>query len=117
MTITLRQTASLLIAAVALAPAVVADAGGTPPAFTPEELALIARDARLRYAARACPQQLRRALDTWSDPRGGVSPAPVLPEPCRPSGDDAADMGRASDEAALDLLKLLKEAAGQGTSR
>jgi hypothetical protein len=25
--------------------------------------------------------------------------------------------GRASDEAALDILKILKEAAGQGTAR
>jgi hypothetical protein len=88
----------------------------TPPTFTPEEVALIAKDARLTQAAKACPWQLRQALDTWDDIRNGARPQPIEAEPCRVAADDGTG-GRASDEAALDILKILKEAAGQGTAR
>jgi hypothetical protein len=87
-----------------------------PPTFTPEEVALIARDARLTQAVKACPWQLRQALDAWDDIRNGARPQPMEVEPCRVPADDGTG-GRASDEAALDILKILKEAAGQGTSR
>jgi hypothetical protein len=112
----LRRAASLLIAAFLSVPAALADMKGVPnpPAFSREELALISRDARLTYAARTCPWALRRALDVWDDIQRGVRPSPLQPEPCRPPGEEAS---RASDEAALDILKILKEAAGQGTSR
>ena len=112
-----RQTASLsfaiLLSATAAALADVKSAPN-PPSFTPEELALINRDPRLIYAARACPWQLRRTLDAWDKIRRGDNPSPLQPEPC---GQADEDMGRASDEAALDILKILKEAAGQGTKR
>ena len=84
--------------------------------FTPEEVALIAKDARLTQAVKACPWQLRQALDAWDDIRSGARPQPIEAEPCRVPADDGMG-GRASDEAALDILKILKEAAGQGTAR
>jgi hypothetical protein len=87
-----------------------------PPTFTPEEVALIAKDARLTQAVKACPWQLRQALDAWDDIRNGARPQPIEAEPCRVPADDGMG-GRASDEAALDILKILKEAAGQGTAR
>ncbi len=112
----LRRTASLSVSLLLSATAALADVKSAPnsPTFTPEELALINRDPRLIYAARVCPWQLRRTLDAWDKFRHGTNPAPVQPEPC---GQADEDMGRASDEAALDILKILKEAAGQGTKR
>jgi hypothetical protein len=115
--LTLRQAAIVLAAALVWAAAARADmrGGPNPPTFTPEEMQLIGRDARLTFASKTCPWQLRRALDAWDDIRRGVRPAPLRPGPCRSRDDEFS--GRASDEAALDILKILKEAAGQGTSR
>jgi hypothetical protein len=112
----LHRTASLSVSLLLSLTAALAEekSAPNPPAFTPEEVALINRDPRLVYAARACPWQLRRTLDAWDRIRSGVDPSPVPSEPCGQSDDD---MGRASDEAALDILKILKEAAGQGTKR
>jgi hypothetical protein len=112
----LRRTASLSVTLMLSVTAALAEVKSTPnpPAFTAEEIALINRDPRLIYAARACPWQLRRTLDAWDKIRRGANPSPVPSEPC---GQTEDDMGRASDEAALDILKILKEAAGQGTKR
>lgn len=85
-----------------------------PPSFTREELELVRKNEKLVHAARNCPWELRRAFDVLDDINRGVRPA-VLPGPCRSSSDDTG--ARASDEGALDILKILKEASGQGTSR
>jgi hypothetical protein len=113
---TLRRTASLSIAALVSVTTALADvkSAPNPPVFTSEEVALINRDPRLIYAARTCPWQLRRTLDVWDRIRHGANPSPIEPEPCGPADED---MGRASDEASLDILKILKEAADQGTKR
>jgi hypothetical protein len=111
----LKHAAAAATAVLIWAPAALAEVRGAAalPAFTPAEQALIGRDAKLAYAAKVCPRQLRQALDAWNDIRRGVPPE-AEPEPCRDPDDD---LGRASDEAALDILKIIKEAAGQGTSR
>jgi hypothetical protein len=109
------RATGLAIAVLAWVPAALGEARDPPKPLplTAEELALVSRDARLVYVLRTCPMQLRQALDAWNDIRRGIPPA-VEPGPCR---DPEDDLGRASDEAALDILKILKEAAGQGTSR
>lgn len=110
------RTIGLLMAAWLSATAAVADAGGASASFTAEEMELINRDARLVDAAKTCPRQLRRALDVRKGRGGGANPghAQTEPVPCTPAAQDA---GRSSAEGALDLLKLLKEAAGQSTNR
>jgi hypothetical protein len=113
--ITLRQAAGLLAAALVSAAAAHAELRGSPnPTFTPEEVALIGRDPRLVRLVRVCPVQMRRGLDAWHEIRRGGA-APKEPVVCRLATD--ADVGRGSDEAALDILTILKEAAGQGTNR
>jgi hypothetical protein len=113
--IDVRAVAALAILALTAATAAVADVAAVrdPPPFTRAEQDLIKGDRRLSEAAKVCPWSLRQALDIWDGIRRGSRLA-VEPEPCRiaPTGP-----GRASDEGALDILKILKEAAGQGTSR
>ena len=114
----LPRSAGLLIAALTPAAAVLADVVGAPhpPTFTPEEMAIINRDARLIDAAEHEAWRLRCALDAWKGIRRSAPPAREQREP-DPCAEAPADTGRASAEGALDLLKILKEAAGQGTSR
>jgi hypothetical protein len=102
-----------LLAALLSATAALADIKGVanPPVFTPAELELINRDSRLIDATRICPWRLRRALDALHGQAARPTGAAV---PCTDADDD---VGRASNEGALDLLKLLKEAAGQGKAR
>ncbi|HEX6000875.1 MAG TPA: hypothetical protein VFZ16_15995 [Hyphomicrobiaceae bacterium] len=116
----LSRAASLPILALLSATGVLADVEGVrnPPTFTSEETQLIAKDARLTAAAQHCSWALRQALDLLDDLRHGASSRlAISPEPCRlPRGTN--EQGRAStDEGALDILKILKEAAGQGTAR
>lgn len=107
---TARQAAGLLIAvAVSTAAALAEVKGGlNPPTFTPEEMALIKRDARLVAVAKDHPWHLRCALDAWDEIRraapGKPAPCPQLPP----------EPGRASTEGPFDLLQILKEAAGGG---
>lgn len=111
----LRRSIGLLLAACASAGAVAADVKGvSTPSFTDEELKLVNRDARLIDAASSCPEDLRRALDAWQQIQRAAPQAPTEAVPCTQAGDD---MGRASAEAAHDLLQLLKEAAGKGTNQ
>src|SRR5262245_43040658 len=110
----LRRAASLSIVVLLSAPWALADVPGvrTPPSFTTEEIELIGRDKRLVDAAQACAWQLRQALDLQAETSQG-SRMGVQVEPCAVGG---GNQGRASDEGALDILKILKEASGQGTS-
>jgi len=114
----LHRTAGALIATCVSATAVLADVRGVrnPPAFTPTEMQLINKDARLIDANRSCPWQLRHALDVWEDMRGATRPAHASAQSvlCTQTPEDS---GRASAEAALDLLKILREVAGQSTNR
>jgi hypothetical protein len=111
----LRQAASLSIVAFMSATGVLADVRGvrSPPSFTSQEIELIGRDKRLVDATRRCAWQLRQALDLLGD-TGLDSRVGVRLEPCI-VGSDGRE--RASDEGALDILKILKEASEQGTSR
>src|SRR5262249_13811523 len=84
-----------------------------PPSFTAQEIELISKDARLLGAAKRCAQQLRQALDALNDASAG-SRVGVAPQLC-PA--DSGSPGRASDEGALDMLKILKDISEQGTGR
>jgi hypothetical protein len=110
---TSRQAAGLLIALAISTTAALADVKGrpNPPAFTPEETALIKRDPRLVAAAQDHPWHLRCALDAWDDIRRAV---PARLEPCPPL---PPEPGRASTEGPFDLLQILKEAAGGGGTK
>jgi hypothetical protein len=111
----LRQAASLWIAALMCATGAFADVRGVrlPPAFTAEEIDLISRDPRLLGATKLCARQLRQALDALAEITNG-SRVGMVQEPC-PTG--STGHGRASDEGALDILKILKDISEQGTSR
>ncbi|HEX5959102.1 MAG TPA: hypothetical protein VFY92_10675 [Hyphomicrobiaceae bacterium] len=114
------QAATLLILALLSATDVLADVEGVrnPPAFTSEETQLIAKDARLTAAAQHCSWALRQAFDLLDDLRHGAgSRLAISPEPCRLPGGSGQQGRASSDEGALDILKILKEAAGQGSSR
>jgi hypothetical protein len=110
----LRRAASLWVAAFMSATGVLADVKGVrnPPSFTGEEIGLIGRDQRLMDIAPRCARHLRQALDILKDMSLGSRVGAVL-EPCPP----ANGQGRASDEGALDILKILKEASEQGAGR
>lgn len=109
----LRQAASLWIAALLSASCALADvkSARVPPRFTPPEIELIGKDARLVGATRSCAHQLRQALDALAAAEQG-SRVGIVVEPCGSAG-----AGRASDEGALDILKILKDVSGQGSSR
>ena len=111
----LRQATSLWIAALMSATGALADVRGVriPPTFTAEEIALIGRDPRLVGVTKRCAQQLRQALDALTETDQG-SRVGVAPEPCLTG---STSHGRASDEGALDILKILKDVSEQGTSR
>jgi hypothetical protein len=117
----LRLVASLWVATLLSATAAFAELRGVrvSPSFTLEEIGLIGRDARLAGAAKRCAWQIRQALDALAaksdetTSRVGVAgPDPCPPVPHGPSGS-----GRASDEGALDILKILKDVSEQGTGR
>jgi hypothetical protein len=114
----LNRSAGLLIAAWISATAALADVKGVTnlPTFTPEEMKLINRDARLILATKACAWRLRRALDMLEDIRQGAGRKHAAAEPV-PCSVPAEDGGRASTEGSFDLLQILKEAAGQSTNR
>ncbi len=82
-------------------------AGSTSPTFTSDELDLIRKNKNLIYATRHCAWQLRRALDSLH--YGARDWPPQRPCPLRPLGDST----RGSDEGALDILKILREASGE----
>jgi hypothetical protein len=112
----LSRPAGLLIVVWVTATAALGDVRGITalPVFTPEEIELINRDSRLILATKSCPWRLRQALDVWEEIKRGTgrnAPDPVL---CSREPEDG---GRASAEGPFDLLQILKEAAGQGTSR
>jgi hypothetical protein len=111
----LRQATSLWIAALMSATGALADVRGVriPPTFTAEEIALIGRDPRLVGVTKRCAQQLRQALDALTEKSPG-SRVGLAPEPCLTG---STGHGRASDEGALDILKILKDVSEQGTSR
>src|SRR5262245_28067715 len=111
----LRRAASLSIVALMSASWALADVRGVrnPPSFTTEEIELIGRDKRLIDATRGCAWQLRQALDLQSEMSRG-SRVGVQLDPCVIGSEGR---GRASDEGALDILKILKEASEQGASR
>jgi len=111
----LRRAASLWIAALMSATGVLADMKGVrnSPSFTGEEIGLIGRDPRLIDVVPRCARQLRQALDMLKDMNRGSRLGAVL-EPCAAA---TGGQGRASDEGALDILKILKEASGQGAGR
>jgi hypothetical protein len=125
----LSRSAGLLIVAWVSATAALSDVRGvsTLPVFTAEEVELINRDSRLILATKSCPWRLRHALDIWHDTlrntpgRLHVPNVPTERVECSLSPDDgnrpADDGGRAGAEGPFDLLQILKEAAGQGTSR
>jgi hypothetical protein len=106
----LRRAASLSIVALISATWALAEMRGvrSPPSFTSDEVELIGRDQRLVDATRGCAWQLRQALDLQAAISHG-SRLGVLLEPCQ--------IRRASDEGALDILKILKEASEQGPNR
>jgi hypothetical protein len=108
----LRRAASLWIAAVTSATWALADvkAVRTSPSFTPQEIELIGKDERLIGVAKQCAWQLRQALDALPE-LNSSSRVGVMLEPCLPSA------GRASDEGALDILKILRDASDQGAGR
>lgn len=108
-----RRAASLLLLALMSVESAQADIAAVrnPPSFTHEERRIIEKDERLGHIVTNCAWQLRQAFDFLDDLRHGSRG--VAPDPCRLPNDTA----RASDEGALDILKILKEAAGQGTSR
>ena len=62
---------------------------------------------RLMHAARRCAWHLRHALDSL---RYGPSDWPPQ-RPCLPPGET-----RGSDEGALDILKILREASGESNN-
>jgi hypothetical protein len=109
----LRRAASLWVATLISATGAVAELKGerVPPSFTVQEIELINRDARVAGAAKRCAWQIRRALDAISGKAAATSrvgePEPTI---CPPG------TSRASDEGALDIMKILKEAE-KGTSR
>jgi hypothetical protein len=111
----LRQAATLWTSALLLATGALADVKGVrvPPSFTPKEIDLIGRDARLVGAAKLCAHQLRQALDALAEADRGSRVGTAV-EPCTtgPGGP-----GRASDEGALDILKILKDISEQGSGR
>lgn len=109
----MRRTACLSIMALVSATAVLADVTGVrnPPSFSREEMEIVSKDKRLVYAARNCARSLRQAFDMLADKRDASR---VAVEPCPLPSDGP---GRASDEGALDILKILKEAAEQDSSR
>jgi hypothetical protein len=111
----LRRAASLWIAALMSATGVLADMKGVrnSPSFTGEEIGLIGGDPRLIDVAPRCARQLRQALDMLNDMSLGSRVGVVL-EPCPAV---TGGQGRASDEGALDILKILKEASEQGAGR
>jgi hypothetical protein len=111
----LRQAAGLWIAALMSATGALADVQGVriPPSFTPQEAELIGRDPRLVGITKRCAWQLRQALDALADMHKGSRVGIVL-EPCPAA---SSKQGRASDEGALDILKILKDVSEQGTGR
>lgn len=111
----MRRTACLSILALMSASAGLADVTGArnPPSFSREEMEIVNKDKRLVYAAGSCARSLRQAFDILADKRPATRAA-VEPEPCPLPSDGP---GRASDEGALDILKILKEAAGQDSSQ
>jgi hypothetical protein len=108
----LRRAASLWIAAVTSATCAIADvkAVRTPPSFTAQEIDLIGKDERLVGVAKHCAWQLRQALDLLAELSSG-SRVGVALEPCLPP------VSRASDEGALDILKILRDVSDQGAGR
>jgi hypothetical protein len=111
----LRQAAGLWTAALLSATGALADVKGVriPPSFSPQEIELIGKDARLVGAARQCAWQLRQALDALAD-AGQGSRVGTAPEPCQLG---SGGPGRASDEGALDILKILRDISEQGAGR
>lgn len=112
----LRQAASLWIAALMSTTGALADvrAVRSPPSFTAQEIELIGKDARLVGVAKRCAHQLRQALDVLKDlDASSHSRVGMAIEPCPAS----SGHGRASDEGALDILKILKDVSEQGVSR
>jgi hypothetical protein len=110
----LRQATSLWIAALVSATGALADVRGVrlPPSFTAQEAEVIGRDPRLVGVAKRCAPQLRQAFDMLADVSVGSRVGMVV-EPCPAS----STPGRASDEGALDILKILKDASGQDAGR
>jgi hypothetical protein len=78
-----------------MAIAVAEPAGTSRPTFTDQEIALINKDPRLVTAFNDNPRMLRQLIDSLKE--GDVV-----------EGEDAPD-GRASAEAAHDLLQILKQ--------
>jgi hypothetical protein len=111
----LRQAVGLLIAALIPATGALADVRGVrnPPSFTAQEAELIGRDPRLVGITKRCGQQLRQALDALAGMKQG-SRVGIVIEPC-PAAANRQD--RASDEGALDILKILKDISEQGAGR
>jgi hypothetical protein len=111
----LHQAASLWIAALVSATGALADVRGVriPPSFTAQEAEVIGRDPRLVGIAKRCARQLRQAFDALTDTSQGSRVGTAV-EPCRAA---SSSPGRASDEGALDILKILKDASGQGAGR
>jgi hypothetical protein len=111
----LHQAASLWMAALISATGALADVRGVrvPPSFTAQEAEVIGRDPRLVGVAKRCGPQLRQALDALAE-MGRGSRVGMAVEPCRTG---SSGPGRASDEGALDILKILKDASEQGTGR
>jgi hypothetical protein len=86
----------------------VATSPGDGPSFTSEEMALIYRDSKLKAALPRCAWQVRQVLDSLL--HGVQTGQPV--RPCR----TGSESSRGSDEGALDILKILREASGESTN-
>ena len=85
--------------------------GSGSPSFTSEEIELIHKDKsrKLLHAARRCAWQLRHALDRLRYGAGDWPPQ----RPCMlPRGEST----RGSNEGALDILKILREASEEGNN-
>jgi hypothetical protein len=125
-----RHLAALLIALAALSEPVAAELRGSPeepPVFTAAEVAIIARNAVLSSLVQDNPWLVRHLLDALATaarvnaaanppPGGGakVGPGAAAPDTGKidpRANPDLDELQRTSPEGALDLFRILKQAA------